>query len=89
MHSPLWYDCVHVCTGSAETVRKYIFGGHVGDYMTFLKDEDEEKFNRQFKRYIDSGIKSDSFEKLYAAAHKVCIRIHHNDDHSHVLITHI
>jgi large subunit ribosomal protein L5e len=56
--------------GSAETVRKYIFGGHVGDYMNFLKEEDEDKFNRQFKRYIDAGVNSASFEKLYTAAHK-------------------
>jgi len=56
--------------GSAETVRKYIMGGHVADYMKHLKDEDEERFNKQFKRYIDLGIKADGIEKLYLATHK-------------------
>jgi len=56
--------------GSAETVRKYILGGHISDFMKSLKDEDEERFNKQFKRYIDSGIKAESLEKLYLAAHK-------------------
>lgn len=55
---------------SPEVLRKYIFGGHVADYMKHLKDEDEERYNKQFKRYIDSGINAAGLEKLYAAAHK-------------------
>jgi len=57
-------------TSSAETVRKYIFGGHVADYMKHLLDEDEERYNKQFKRYVDAGINAANLEKLYAAAHK-------------------
>jgi len=56
--------------GSAETVRKYIFAGHVADFMKHLLDEDEERYNKQFKRYNDLGIKADGLEKLYSAAHK-------------------
>jgi len=55
---------------SPETVRKYILGGHISEYMKTLKDDDEERYNKQFKRYNDAGIKAESLEKLYLAAHK-------------------
>jgi len=49
--------------------RKYIFGLHVAEYMKSLEESNEELFGKQFKRYIDSGMKPDAFEKLYKAAH--------------------
>jgi large subunit ribosomal protein L5e len=55
---------------SPETHRKYIFGGHVSEYMGKLKEENEEQYNKQFKRYIDAGIGPDDVEKVYASAHK-------------------
>jgi len=57
-----------------EVHRKYIFGGHVGDYMKKLKDDDEEKFKRQFSRYlaagIDAGKLGDLYKKVHAAIRK-------------------
>lgn len=32
----------------AETHRKYIFGGHVGEYMEYLEGEDADSFKKQF-----------------------------------------
>jgi len=52
-----------------EVHRKYIFGGHVGDYMKSLAEEDEESYNRQFKRYVDAGITGDDLEAIYTKAH--------------------
>jgi len=52
-----------------EVHRKYIFGQHVAEYMKQLSEDDEESYNRQFKRYIDAGITAASLEKLYTAAH--------------------
>jgi len=49
--------------------RKYIFGQHVSDYMKHLQEDDEESYNRQFKRYVDAGLGADDLEKLYTAAH--------------------
>jgi len=54
----------------AEVHRKYIFGGHVAEYMTKLQEADEEAYNRQFKRFVDQGIGADDLEGLYTAAHK-------------------
>lgn len=53
----------------AETMKKYIFGGHVADYMNQLKENNEEKYNSQFKKYIDAGVESDKLEDMYKTAH--------------------
>jgi len=52
-----------------ETHRKYIFGGHVGDYMTKLKEEEPEKYEKQFSKYIAAGVGPDDLEDLYAKVH--------------------
>jgi len=54
----------------AEIHRKYIFGGHVSEYMTKLQAADEEAYNKQFKRFVDAGIGADDLESLYEEAHK-------------------
>jgi len=54
---------------NAETHKKYIFGGHVSDYMKKLEEEDEGEFKRQFSRYIKAKLKADDLAGLYAKAH--------------------
>jgi len=55
----------------AETHRKYIMGGHVGEYMQSLKDNDEEAYGRQFKCWIEAGLEDeDALEELYTGVHK-------------------
>merc|ERR1711939_1015695 len=54
----------------AETLRKYIFGGHVAEYMETLADDDEERYKSQFSGYIDDEIEADGLEELYTEAHK-------------------
>jgi len=53
----------------AETLRKYIFGGHIGEYMEALADDDEERYKSQFQKYIDDGIDAEGLEELYSEAH--------------------
>ncbi|KAI9657619.1 MAG: 60S ribosomal protein L5 [Bathelium mastoideum] len=52
-----------------ETLRKYIFGGHVAEYMETLADDDEERYKSQFSGYIDEEIEADGLEELYSEAH--------------------
>jgi len=52
-----------------ETHRKYIFGGHVADYMRLLQEENGDKYNVQFSQYIKAGIEADDLEELYTKAH--------------------
>jgi len=55
--------------GDPEVVKKYIYGGHIADYMRTLAENNEEDFNRQFKRYIDAGVGADDLEGVYKKAH--------------------
>lgn len=55
---------------NGEILRKHIFGGNVADYMTQLKEEDEEAYKRQFSRYIKAGITPDKMEAMYTKAHE-------------------
>ncbi|KAF2867672.1 hypothetical protein BDV95DRAFT_581508 [Massariosphaeria phaeospora] len=54
----------------AETLRKYIFAGHVAEYMETLADDDEERYKSQFQGYIDDDIEADGLEEVYTEAHK-------------------
>ncbi|KAF2201654.1 hypothetical protein GQ43DRAFT_440403 [Delitschia confertaspora ATCC 74209] len=54
----------------AETLRRYIFGGHVAEYMETLADDDEERYKSQFQGYIDEDVEADGLEELYQDAHK-------------------
>jgi len=54
----------------AETLKKYIFGGHVAEYMETLADDDEERYKSQFQGYIDDDKEADGLEEMYQGAHK-------------------
>jgi large subunit ribosomal protein L5e len=52
-----------------EVMKKYIFGGHIAEYMEALEEDDEKMFQKQFRRFIDAGIGADDLEGLYQEAH--------------------
>ncbi|OJJ35205.1 hypothetical protein ASPWEDRAFT_110006, partial [Aspergillus wentii DTO 134E9] len=54
----------------AETLRSYIFGGHVSEYMEGLADDDEERFASQFNKYVEKEIDAGDLEEIYSEAHK-------------------
>ncbi|KAJ3258526.1 60S ribosomal protein L5 [Chytriomyces hyalinus] len=54
----------------AETLRNYIFGQHVSEYMAELEEDDEDSYKRQFSRYIEKEIGPDDFEEMYEKAHE-------------------
>ncbi|CAO2193776.1 unnamed protein product [Urochloa humidicola] len=53
----------------AEVHHKYIYGGHVADYMRTLAEEEFEKYQSHFSEYIKKGIKADDVETLYKKVH--------------------
>ncbi|EDR12868.1 60S ribosomal protein L5 [Laccaria bicolor S238N-H82] len=53
----------------AEVLKKYIFGGHVAEYMESLEEEDDERFKKQFATYLADGVGSDDIEEIYTNAH--------------------
>eukprot|EP00803_Ostreobium_quekettii_P008048 evm.model.scf_1459.1 EVM.evm.TU.scf_1459.1 scf_1459:5533-8243(+) len=54
---------------NAEVLRKYIYGGHVAEYMQMLKEEEPEDYQAHFSRYIKAGIEGDALEEMYKKAH--------------------
>merc|ERR1739844_564204 len=50
--------------------RERIFGGHVGEYMEYLEEEDNTKYKEQFASYIDEEIEPDGLEELYEGVHE-------------------
>jgi len=53
----------------SRVLRKYIFGGHVADYMRKLQADNPDKYKTQFSRYIAAGKGPDDIEKMWAATH--------------------
>merc|ERR1712106_95727 len=54
---------------NADMHKIHIFGGHVGDYMDALSEEDEEKYKKHFSKYIAAGVDSENIEEMYTKAH--------------------
>ncbi|XP_019414688.1 PREDICTED: 60S ribosomal protein L5-like isoform X2 [Lupinus angustifolius] len=52
-----------------EVHRKYIFGGHVANYMKTLIEDEPEKYQTHFSEYIKQGIEADGLEALYKKVH--------------------
>ncbi|CAG8444461.1 6245_t:CDS:2 [Ambispora leptoticha] len=53
----------------SEVLRKYIYGGHVADYMRLLQEEDDDRYKRQFSQFIEKGVTADDLEDVYKNAH--------------------
>eukprot|EP01126_Amoeba_proteus_P037977 TRINITY_DN393_c0_g1_i13.p1 TRINITY_DN393_c0_g1~~TRINITY_DN393_c0_g1_i13.p1 ORF type:complete len:232 (+),score=37.52 TRINITY_DN393_c0_g1_i13:334-1029(+) len=53
----------------SRVLRKYIFGGHVAEYMRKLQEGDPEKYKTHFSRYIAAGIGPNDVEKMWATVH--------------------
>jgi large subunit ribosomal protein L5e len=53
-----------------DILRKYLFGGHVADYMRALQESDSEKYKKQFSQYVAAKIGADDIEALYTKVHK-------------------
>jgi len=54
----------------ADMHRERIFGGHVGEYMEYLEEEDNQKYQQQFATYIEAGHEADALEELYESVHE-------------------
>ncbi|GMH87618.1 hypothetical protein TL16_g10915, partial [Triparma laevis f. inornata] len=53
----------------ADMHKERIFGGHIGEYMEYLEEEDNQKFLEQFKAYNTRDISADGLEELYESVH--------------------
>ena len=53
----------------AEIHKKYIFGGHVAEYMELLEEEDPDRYQQQFSAFIERDLEGDGLEEMYEEAH--------------------
>merc|ERR1711968_79549 len=52
-----------------EVHKSHIMGEHVGEYMTYLQDEDPGKYERQFKKFLAAGINGENISEMYEGVH--------------------
>ncbi|VDM96817.1 unnamed protein product [Thelazia callipaeda] len=55
---------------NAAAHRERILGKHVADYMTFLKEHDDEAYKRHFSRFIAANVNPDNIIEMYEKAHE-------------------
>jgi len=55
---------------NAEVLRKYIFGGHVRDYMAHIKKEDPAKYEKLFSQYSKNKLDPATLEATWTKVHK-------------------
>jgi len=53
----------------AETLHKFIYGGHVADYMNEMQEEDPEKYQTHFAKYVAEDLDGDGLEDMYKSVH--------------------
>uniref|UniRef100_A0AAZ3QSA8 Large ribosomal subunit protein uL18 n=1 Tax=Oncorhynchus tshawytscha TaxID=74940 RepID=A0AAZ3QSA8_ONCTS len=54
---------------NAEVHRKHIMGVNVSEYMSYLMEEDEDAYKKQFSRFIKNGVAPDTVQEMYKKAH--------------------
>lgn len=54
---------------SADVHRERIFGLHVTEHMSTMKDEDKDMYMEHFSQYIKHGVEPDDLEDLYTSVH--------------------
>lgn len=54
----------------AEMHKERIFGGHVGEYMEYLDEEDNQKYQEHFRLFIENDVSADDLEELYESVHE-------------------
>merc|ERR1711988_1032855 len=54
----------------ADMHRSMIFGVMIGEYMSTMQEEDEERYEAHFKKYIEAGITADNIEDKIGEVHE-------------------
>jgi large subunit ribosomal protein L5e len=54
----------------ADMHRERIFGGHVGEYMEYLEEEDNQKYQSHFAKFIENGAEAGNLEEMYEGVHE-------------------
>jgi len=55
---------------NADILRKYIFGGHVKEYMDKIKKDDPSKYEKHFSKYLSNKLDPNGLEATWTKVHK-------------------
>jgi len=69
-HSVRRWPACEKDTLDAELLRKYIFAGHVGEYMEVMEEDDEEGYKAMFAKYLENEVTAESMEDTWAEVYK-------------------
>lgn len=53
----------------SEIHRKYIYGGHVADYMKLLMEDEPEKYQSHFSNFLKKDLAPENMEEMYKNVH--------------------
>ena len=56
-------------TFDPEDLKEHIMGGHVGQYMEMMEEDDEENYQKVFKSYLDADLEAGDLEEMYENLH--------------------
>lgn len=54
----------------AEQVRKYIYAGHVAEYMEAMEEDDEEMYKTHFAQYLEADVTAENMEETWEKVHE-------------------
>jgi len=55
---------------NADTLRSYIFGGHVKNYMEKMRKENPSKYDKHFSKYVANKLNPSDMESAWTKVHK-------------------
>lgn len=53
----------------SEMLRKYILGGHISEYMESMQEDEPEKYEKHFARFIKAGMEPGTMGDMYKKVH--------------------
>lgn len=56
----------------AEVHRKHIMGMNIADYMSYLMEEDEDAYKKQFSRFIKNGVTPETVRSRWSHLQAEC-----------------
>jgi large subunit ribosomal protein L5e len=77
-HSVRRFPCGEKDGHDAELLRKYIYSGHVGEYMEQMEEDDEEMYKEHFAQYLENSVTNENMEETWQ---KVYDAIRANPEH--------
>jgi len=64
-HSVRRWPAAEKETVDAELLRKYIFAGHVGEYMEVMEEDDNELYQKHFSQYLEHEVTNENMEETW------------------------